>query len=1406
MGVPKFFRWLSERYPAISMLIAESRIPEFDSLYLDMNGIIHNCTHKDSDSPTFRMTEEQMFIAIFNYIEHLFGKIKPKQLFFMAVDGVAPRAKMNQQRARRFRTALDAENAKEKAIQQGLEMPKEDAFDSNCITPGTEFMAKLTQQLKYFINKKISEDTDWQGVEIVLSGHEVPGEGEHKIMEYIRRAKAQPDYHPNVRHCLYGLDADLIMLGLLSHDPHFCLLREEVTFGRQVQKKPKELEHQNFYLLHLSMVREYLELEFQELEQEGALDFQFDMERVIDDFILMAFFVGNDFLPNLPNLHINEGALALMFKIYKETLPKMGGYINEQGVINLQRLGMLVDALSHVEYRFFEAEYSDAQWIKSKKNGNDGTLELQQRPKELTLTPAQKEILKMIKKYVLNRPGKASEPKPLDFPPTLPARDRSFVEQLADELRLPWSTTENENGDRFMRLELPQTQSNDDDDDDDEDEEASMAVQRIIRKYEKAKVQEMTPEEAQQAAEQKYETKFQEWKDNYYRSKFGWGLDNQEEMRKLTENYVQGLQWVLFYYYRGIASWPWFFNYHYAPMISDVIKGLGADMNFQLGQPFRPYDQLMGVLPDRSKKIVPPAYWDLMTSPESPIIDFYPRDFDLDMNGKKMEWEAVVKIPFIDEKRLLDALKTKNQLLSPDEKARNDFGVSLKFTYSPDVQFVYPSSMPGVFPDLPNCHCVENVFDLPTMDGLEPYAGLMEGVHLGDAALAGFPSVKFLPHVGQLGFHGVCVFQQESRNESQVITLLDPGSRSNIELAKTKLGQRVHVGYPFLQEALVIRVSDELFDYILPPGEQHVVSIPHTPQQIEQWKKKATKIESTYSKRLGMIVGEVESMVHIQLLKGMIKTDDGSTIKEFADMPGQETDYALQVVVDDVVNPDERFIEREALPIEEEFPEGSRGFFLGDFNYGRPVHITGHDEGKVNGLIAAVKGREPDFAKDRVRETERYCPYMPSYAIARSLRLNPLVLAKITSSFTVDVEGQRVNLGLNLKFEARKQKVLGYSRRGDSGWEFSQKAMDLIQQYMINFPEFIAGIQRNPQGDRYRPTDFYPEEVAQLKVKEIRDWLKSIEAKNFERVPLDAEQLDSDVVKMIEQDADRLNLAQPQMQPKKVRGVPRSALLRPADVEHRLGNQTFKLGDRVVYAQDSGKVPIATRGTVVGLTRTSRTVLLDVVFDVSFMSGTTLGDRCSPFRGQTVLVSSVLNLSHRQLLASSRAATSQQTQQCPTPLTVAGYGAPLGPNGQGQLKNAPAPPPLRGPFRGAIAGQNNGPSRGGRGGLSNGQSTTLPFRTQANGGPPRGPRGRDGTNGTRGGRGQPYTRGGYVAVENGDPAEGVVQHNPNFRAQNYSQVPPPQGLDQRRGRGRGRGNGNGYRGRGRGRGVPVNGQ
>ncbi|KAI7297093.1 hypothetical protein KC315_g18612, partial [Hortaea werneckii] len=766
----------------------------------------------------------------------------------------------------------------------------------------------------------------------------------------------------------------------------------------------------------------------------------------------------------------------------------------------------------------------------------------------------------------------------------------------------------------------------------------------------------VTAAEAQIKAQEKYDKKFYDWKNKHYTDKFEWGLENEAEMTKLAENYVQGLQWVLFYYYRGVVSWPWYYQYHYAPMISDVRKGLKADMNFQLGQPFRPFQQLMGVLPDRSKKIVPEVYHPLMTDPNSPIIDFYPRDFELDMNGKKQEWEAVVKIPFIDEKRLLGAMATRDHLLSPDQKRRNEFGVSLKFTYAQEVDYTYPSSLPGIFPDLEHCRCVENIFELPTMEGLDVYVGLVDGVKLGEAALAGFPSLRTLPHSGQLGFHGVSVFQQESRNESMVITLLEGEEKGTVAYATERLGKAVHVGYPFLQEGKVVSVSDEMCTYRLansnaPAVAQNIMQVPHEGQQLSDWRKKAGRIETFYTKRLGMNIGTVESLVQVEMLVGLRKLESGATMKEYAPVPGLEPDYATQTIVDHVISEDQRFIEKEAVPIEVEFPPGTRAFFLGDMAYGRPLEVTGHRDEKAEVWVSMLQNKEPDFGRDIAMTAERETPYRPSYAVAKMLNLHPLVLSKLTSAFNVQSSGLKLNLGLNLKFEAKKQKVLGYSRKNNSGWEYSQKAINLLLEYMTRFPEFIAKIESNPTGDGWTDTDFYPDSnEAKARTKEIGQWLKTVETKSFEKVPLDAEQLDGDVVKKIEAAADANAARSSQVQGKKIASVPRMALLKPSEATQQTGNQKFRIGDRVVYVLDSGRVPIAMRGTVVGVTRTTKTTLLDTVFDSTFMSGSTLDGRCSPFRGSTVPGEAVLNVTNRQVVAMSEAAKARVPQQQYTPL------------------------------------------------------------------------------------------------------------------------------------------------------------
>lgn len=148
---------------------------------------------------------------------------------------------------------------------------------------------------------------------------QTPGEGEHKIMDYIRFLRSEKGYDPNTRHCLYGLDADLIILGLCTHELHFVILREEVKFTKSTKRS--SLEETRFILLHLSLLREYIELDFKELQDHP----NFNLGDLIDDWVLMGFLVGNDFIPHLPCLHIASNALPLLYKAYKDVFPTLGG-------------------------------------------------------------------------------------------------------------------------------------------------------------------------------------------------------------------------------------------------------------------------------------------------------------------------------------------------------------------------------------------------------------------------------------------------------------------------------------------------------------------------------------------------------------------------------------------------------------------------------------------------------------------------------------------------------------------------------------------------------------------------------------------------------------------------------------------------------------------------------------------------------------------------------------------------------------------------------------------------------------------------------------------------------------------------------------------------------------------------
>lgn len=1237
MGIPKFFRWISERYPLTSQLITPNSIPTFDNLYLDMNGIIHNCSHPPSteNDPHVRISEEQMVLAIFAYIDHLFTKIKPRKVFFMAVDGVAPRAKMNQQRSRRFRTAKEAQENREKAERKGEKLPDEKAFDSNCITPGTPFMARLSKHLEYFVNKKISEDADWRGVKVILSGHNVPGEGEHKIQEFIRLSKAQPDYNPNTRHCLYGLDADLIMLGLLSHDPHFCLLREEVTFGRQRKNQRGGLAQQNFFLLHLSLLREYLDLEFSTIADE--LPFEYDLEKIIDDFILLSVFVGNDFLPHLPNIHINEGAMELIWGIYRKTLPTAGGYINNAGQIDLKRLQSVLDQLSQAEFEMFEREYADLNWYKGKQQKEIAAMEAAKKRGKLIMTKAQRELLDKIQTWVeADVLGKSANAN-LALVNNFPARDRRFIQELGDALHLDVAWDEYDEQDRSVvtlrpsaeGTITPQEDTSSSDEEEEEEDESAAAIARVFGKYRKAKVVENDTEDFESSYEAKLREKLNDWKKDYYKEKLE--FNKPEETQELVFKYVEGLQWVMNYYYQGVASWGWFYPYHYAPRISDLVGLPDMKFDFELGEPFQPFQQLMGVLPAASSEHIPPAYRDLMTDPESPIVDFYPKDFVADMNGKKQEWEAIVKIPFIDEKRLLKAMATRENRLTAEEKQRNLSGqLSTMFVFDEEAASHYPSSLPGSFPDLTKNLCRMDPFELPILhEGMAFKHGLLEGTQLGASALAGFPSTKTLPHHAQLGYHGVNVHGQDSKNPSMVISIENSFEGVGAEdIAKKLVGQRTFIYWPFLQEALVVGVSDERNQYN--KHRNAIVGTPHDHSFLIAWKKKADRIEGHYSKRFGVLTGNIDVLLHVRPLRGLKRMDDGSLIKDYEDAD-KETEQAVQMAVHHVVVEDERYLEQSAPPLKEEFPVGSKVIFLGDHAYGVAAQVAGVGDNALAVNLAFFPDERAENERYRqvvrTRQTERY---YPSFVLARQLGISSLALSRITSTMLVEHKDGKSNIGLSLKFESKGQKVLGYSRKNDRGWEYSEATYRLVEKYLAAYPEVFATLDGSDRGVAKAWEMFRNEADPDAKLKEIRNWLKEQGVLDLEPVTLFAEELERNTVTQLEKLADDFNSHRKLEDIKRilVRRIPRQAILKPAHAEFRLQGQVFSLGDRVVMAQDSavGGVPLSMKGVVIGLNTTS----IDVVWDSPFIGGGNLSGRCSEQRGSTVPFSSCLNLSRPQ--------------------------------------------------------------------------------------------------------------------------------------------------------------------------------
>lgn len=308
MGIPGLFAWLRKNCPHLIRTLppqmSMSMQQEIQNLCLDMNGIFHEACqkvykygthavhpskiHPEPPALPENVMRKRVFYEVGNIVNNLVYRVRPTRRVLIMVDGPAGNAKQSQQRQRRYRSVQDTERK----------------FDSNCISPGTEWMDFLSKYMDQFIRREVTHNRIWQGLSVIFSNEKVAGEGEHKLIKFIRNHGT-----PTESYVLYGLDADLIMLtlsiqnilatGAFSlHPPKFFILRED-----QYSRIPQLL------VVDITMFREFL-------IEELTWGLDCSRNNLINDYIFLCFLLGNDFLPHSPTVDLIDGGLELLFHSY----------------------------------------------------------------------------------------------------------------------------------------------------------------------------------------------------------------------------------------------------------------------------------------------------------------------------------------------------------------------------------------------------------------------------------------------------------------------------------------------------------------------------------------------------------------------------------------------------------------------------------------------------------------------------------------------------------------------------------------------------------------------------------------------------------------------------------------------------------------------------------------------------------------------------------------------------------------------------------------------------------------------------------------------------------------------------------------------------------------------------------
>lgn len=584
-----------------------------DIFYVDMNGLIHPCCHDTHPLPEPE-TEEEMLERCFDQLDLLVRVVRPKKCLVLCIDGVAPRSKMNQQRSRRFRAAeerlesdaIAAECADEIVRRYHLPRPRvRERWDSNVITPATAFMERAGNALEWFVTKKLNEDPLWAHLTVTFSSARVPGEGEHKIMQYIRGLRQSPGYDPRTTHVIHGMDADLICLGLAMHEPNILILRNQLT--ETYQPDPGR-----FTYFSLKQFRECLKQDFANIQN-------MDFERVLDDYVFLCFFVGNDFLPHVPLISIKAKGLELLLDHYVRYFTNHQ-YLTKNGEIRFDRVQKFLQSfVRHCtgalkkQYRLIERAKERAK-INVRDRVEESEMEIE------TLV----DTLETLKEEAKAEEAALREGRPLTEKTVSGGKNSCVSDSSTSEIS-----------------------------------QLIFALLTSIRK-ERARLVADTQPLTFSYVESDY-------REAYYYSKFGWPEADKSSdsadpdgLQRLINNccaeYFRGMQWIMRYYIHGCPSWDWYYPFHYAPLVDDLAAFSGqVNVVMELGAPLHPVQQLLAVLPRLSVHALPEKLHKAVQDPGSILAHFYPDAIDVDFSEANFSYQGVLRIPFLDCKALQEA-------------------------------------------------------------------------------------------------------------------------------------------------------------------------------------------------------------------------------------------------------------------------------------------------------------------------------------------------------------------------------------------------------------------------------------------------------------------------------------------------------------------------------------------------------------------------------------------------------------------------------------------------------------------------------------------------------------------------------------------------------------------------------